>query len=179
MKRVRELKRLEIKRLLIKWLMICATVVFCLLFVCSLRGIAYPGINCRASLDINGEIIKDHKVRIYQRSDLLAWLPFTMILKRTGCSVQWITDETAEITMNGQSYILTGSKLYKRGEETNLIVSGPGQDVYEYRFENQELYLDSKVLQATLETLGIFIELEINPEERIITITGSTGDGAA
>ena len=169
------MRKLGIKRLVIKLTLICLSLALVSwFFIWSLRGTHYPGMNAHGELIVNGTIIPDKRIRIFQQGDeFLAVLPLSSVLQELGYHVEWMDTETAQVEISGEVFVFSLEKVYRRGEEDNLYEPGLGRESVFVESAKNEIYIDSAALLATLKNLGVQIEIIINPQDRVILIRNS------
>lgn len=187
------MKKLQIKRKIrkiIKWTLLCMLIIS--VIIISRFRTAFPGLNEHANLIVNGNEISDKMVWIYEQVDhsFCGVLPFMTILNELGYPVEWIHEEAvaARVFIRGEEYILwideckidtrfhgvkfgiADTSLHKLNEIENYIISEASDDNYLSIITKKDIYLESPTLAATMDNLGINVEIMIDPEKRMIII---------
>lgn len=169
------MKKHRIRCLIIKWSIISVSLALVsFLIIYSLQGIGYPGINVPATLVINGKKIADKSIRIFETNELCSSIPFTTLLEELGYPVQWIGEKTAFVVINGEEYYYSSSEpaLYKPDEERNYIIPPQELSGIPASYHGDQMYLESRSVLATMDNLGVKIELTLDLENRLVIING-------
>lgn len=100
-----------------------------------------------------------------------AKLPLTEVLISLGMTVEWVTDNTANLTYEGKEYVLNlaNVSLIEKGKTFNLLLPAPG----DHRFHtvlNRELLLDTNTIRNALHEIGVKIHVYINYEDETVYI---------
>ena len=184
------MRRKRIKKIVTAICLVCALAGICICAAYLLRGPRAPGLRVRADLLVNGKTTGE-KLVIYEHEQLLADLPFTSVLRELGYSVEWIDDETAVIRIDGREYRYDGRGLYSaeaetvrfdkpkegsvpggsaEGERTDLITPGEGYSVSGAYLRDRVLYMPAPTFLATMERLGVEVELTLDAEHRQVLV---------
>lgn len=156
-----------------KWLIIVGVLILILLVLKD--GCASDGLNARAALIVNGNKIADpdKEIRIYQRADkYYGWIPIFSVLQNFGCPVEWVNDETAIITINGleYEYRYRDEGLFGRGTDNNYWTPEYGKTSYSFVRKGQDVYTSTASFSASMENLGVNIEINLDIDAKQITI---------
>ncbi len=127
-----------------------------------------------ATLIINNEHIFTDYVRVrYYKASLYADLPLTEILKCCDMNVEWLNDNTAEITYKDKTYILNYAEvsIIEEGRDNdNLILPLPcGYRVH--KILRRELILDSNTINGFLFWLNVEMKIDIDYDSSLVTVT--------
>lgn len=149
------------------------SVVGCIRFV--FEGAQYPGLNVRADLVVDGEMVPDKRLRIYQQGDnYYGDIPILAVLRQLGYQAEWVDDETARIIINGESYEYRRDEegIFRLGTDENLCMNGFDGRAYSVFTEYDDIYMPTYCFLPTMENLGVNIEIEFDIKERKIIISG-------
>ena len=121
-------------------------------------------------LIINGKDVTEENVMIHSGS-YYAELPLTKVMNSLDIEVDWIDDDTADLTYNNKKYtlFLSDISLFEEGQDFNLLWPPPGGRRF-YKILEKELVLDSNTIKSSLYQMGIKISIEINRKERTVNI---------
>ena len=129
----------------------------------------FKGLPKGGLLKINGIDITKENVRIH--SDCYAELPLTEVMKSLNMTVDWVDDNTADITYKDKKYTLDLSKisLVEAEQYFNLLLPSPGSKRF-YKILEKELVLDSNTIKSAMYLMEIKINIDINRKEQIVYI---------
>ena len=135
--------------------------------MCFVKGLPKCGL-----LRINGIDITKENVMI--NSDY-AELPLTEVMKNLNMKVNWVDDNTADITYKDNKYTLDLTKisLVEVEQYNNLLLPSPGGK-RSYKVLKKELVLDSNTIKSAMFQIGVRIYIDINCKERIVSIIERT-----
>lgn len=104
-----------------------------------------------------------------------AALPFTAVMKALGAKIEWKSLSIAEITFNGEKYLLDTQavSLAKEGSSSNYIIPTPGSKVY-YQIAGKELVLDHITVRTVADIMGIKLSIEVDYQNNTVEINYRT-----
>lgn len=123
--------------------------------------------NC--TLIVNGnDITEKNYVKI---NEDYAELPFIAIMIALGAEIFWQSTDIVEVIYNAKNYILntTECTFIEMGKNINLFSPPPGGTRYYKTLEN-EFILDSVTTIGAFQLMKTSIKININYDEKIITI---------
>lgn len=126
------------------------------------------------TLYIHGSEITQENVTIHYIENLsYADLPFTEVLKGLGFNIEWVDDNTADISYKDKKYVLdlTAVSFTEVGSNSNRF-GVPGSRMY-YTISQKELILDSTTIQGALFLIGYDVFIDIDYDKSIVYITES------
>ena len=99
-------------------------------------------------------------------------LPLTEVLKSLGMNVEWVDDNTANVTFEDKKYVLDLAKVSIVEARTtyNLIYPVPGGRRV-HTVLDRELILDGNTIKNALYEMGEKINIDIDYDKSIINIT--------
>ena len=99
------------------------------------------------------------------------YLPFTAVAKSYGVKVNWTSNTVAEITYNGNTYLLDLSNvsLTKKGSNSNYLIPAPGSSMYAQAM-GKELILDHVTLRSVLMSMGINSQVRLDHQSKTVTV---------
>ena len=147
-----------------------AVILFACCYILSCLNISQRPV--RAELLVNGKVIEDENITIYDHGKLLSNLPILAVLRELGNSI-YVQDDGASViieTKNGE-YLLKEGSLYNDNGE--LVCTVPGYD-YSLRgvlCEPGELYVEHEDLIEVLGAMGIpSVKITIDPDTREVLL---------
>lgn len=129
--------------------------------------------NNSGMLNIYGNDITKENVTIhYIENASYADLPFTEVLKGLEFNVEWVDNNTANISYKDKKYLLdlTAVSLTEVGDDDNLIfppVGGPCTRIV----LDRELILDSTTIKSAIEDMDKNIYIKFDHAKLIVYIT--------
>lgn len=122
------------------------------------------------TLYVNGKKITNENVKIFSN---YVDLPLTEVMKGVGIDVDWVNDSTAEITCNGQKYILNLAEatLTEYGDDYNLIKPAPGSTSFHYKVLEKEVVTDENTIKCILFLMKNQIYTNIDRDNSKVYVT--------
>ena len=127
-------------------------------------------------LIVNNETTITENVVIHLKENAnYADLPLTEVLKNLGMTVDWVDDDTAEITYSDKKYALNLSEvsLVEFEQDFNLLLPPP-EGNRSCKILDGELILDSNTIKSALYQMGEKINIDIDRNELVVYIVEKT-----
>jgi len=125
------------------------------------------------TLHVNGVSVSTENVMIRPH---YATLPLTEVLKGLGMDVDWLDNDTAEITYGDKTYILKPSKvsLIEVAGSENVLTLAPGSKNRFCQAVDRELIVDGDTVLNALFLMGVKVYIYINSDELIVSVVERT-----
>jgi hypothetical protein len=125
------------------------------------------------TLYVNGNEITSENVTIHSN---YADLPFTEVLRGLGINIEWVDNNTAELTCNGQKYTLDldEASLTDYGCVNNFLIPAPGSTTFNYTVLEKELVIDSNTIHSIMYAMENNVSISIDQKKSIVYVTERT-----
>ncbi len=122
------------------------------------------------NLIIDGKKISSKNISILEGD---AHLPLTEVLKGLGYDINWVNDNTANVTRDNAKYILTidgEASLIIENNDFNLITPPPGTTTYYCKVIEKDVLLDSLTVECVLLFMNDSVRIKVDNENEIVYI---------
>lgn len=123
-----------------------------------------------ATLSINGVLLTNDKVKLYPDH---AEIPLIEALACYGFSVRWESDETALLTCENKTVLLSLSskKLINLDTGDNLLIMAPGSQFFCCEVSERDIVIDMVTFQNALRFLECDVAWSFDHDRAIIYLT--------
>lgn len=100
-------------------------------------------------------------------------LPLTEVLDGFGAIVEWIDNNTANITYLDKVYVLSlqDMSLIEKGKTWNLLDCPPGSTHYHCNVNGKEVFLDNYTIKVVMYLMGKYINVNIDRVKSNVFVT--------